>query len=369
MKPALQEYRNFPGTMTGTIRVIPVLLSRIGSEDAMFADGSVLPMGSVVSYVRAHNSGMLTRALDILPMVQRCPPRWQEYVDMARDSEPAIWLFSCYMWNIDDNLMLARQIRELSPDSLFIFGGPHVPKYEQDCENFFNDHSFVDVAVRAEGELILADLLDTVVDSGELHPDFSAVDGITWRRPDGSLSRNPDRVRNRDLDLYPSPYLSGEFEDESFFQLPGMILETNRGCPYGCTFCDWGAATLQKVSHFDLEKIKQEIFYIAEKLQPNSLYIADANFGAFARDVEIVQTIVEAKKKFGYPVNFACNYAKNASPRLAEIIKILNAGGLIATGIISMQTTDAQTLNVIERSNIKNEKYDKLLDIFREEGL
>ena len=27
----------------------------------------------------------------------------------------------------------------------------------------------------------------------------------------------------------------------------GAIIETNRGCPYGCTFCDWGSATRSRI--------------------------------------------------------------------------------------------------------------------------
>ncbi len=33
------------------------------------------------------------------------------------------------------------------------------------------------------------------------------------------------------------------------------IIETNRGCPYGCTFCDWGSATLSRIRKFDLERV------------------------------------------------------------------------------------------------------------------
>ena len=38
-----------------------------------------------------------------------------------------------------------------------------------------------------------------------------------------------------------------------------IIMETNRGCPYGCTFCDWGSATLSRVRKFDLDRVFAEL--------------------------------------------------------------------------------------------------------------
>ena len=58
------------------------------------------------------------------------------------------------------------------------------------------------------------------------------------------------------------------------------------------------------------------------------------------------------------------NYTKNSTWRLVEIIKIFTAGGIISQGIISIQTTDDKTLEVINRRNIKTEKYDELTKVF-----
>ena len=60
------------------------------------------------------------------------------------------------------------------------------------------------------------------------------------------LARAP---RLRELSPLPSPYLENVFEplldanpDERWLAL----WETNRGCPFSCTFCDWGSATAAK---------------------------------------------------------------------------------------------------------------------------
>ena len=125
-----------------------------------------------------------------------------------------------------------------------------MPRAAGPCETFFAQHPYFDVAVRHEGEVTLAEMLNEVARSGVGPSDLSRVDlstveGLTFRR-NGELVRTPDRGRTPDLSIFPSPYTTGEFDhwidDKSY-----LPIETNRGCPYGCTFCDWGAATLSKV--------------------------------------------------------------------------------------------------------------------------
>jgi hypothetical protein len=58
------------------------------------------------------------------------------------------------------------------------------------------------------------------------------------------------------------------------------------------------------------------------------------------------------------------NYTKNTTVKLVEIIKIFTEGGIISQGVISIQTMDTQTLEVIDRKNIKTSKYEELREIF-----
>ena len=175
------------------------------------------------------------------------------------------------------------------------------------------------------------------------------------------------RTRLKAPDSVPSPYLTGIF-DSYDGRVEAAIIESNRGCPFGCTFCDWGSATRQKVRKFELDRVEQEIDWIGRN-RVRIIWIADANFGMYDRDIELSKYIVETRKKYGFPQEVVVNYTKNTTRRLLEIIKAFSSGGIISQGIISIQTTDEATLEVINRRNIRTETYDELAQVFADANL
>ncbi len=147
----------------------------------------------------------------------------------------------------------------------------------------------------------------------------------------------------------------------------GSSSRRTAGCPYGCTFCDWGSATLSRVRQFDLDRVRDEIQWCAE--HQLGIGIADANFGIFERDVQIAQHIVALKAIHGYPKIVGNNYAKNTVKHLAQIIDMFTEAGIVAEGKMSMQSFDTDTLLTIRRKNIKVERYQDLAVEFRRNHL
>ena len=95
--------------------------------------------------------------------------------------------------------------------------------------------------------------------------------------------------------------LSGSFDRliEAYPENEWLILwETNRGCPFKCTFCDWGSATASKVNKFDLERLKLEIDWFS-KNKIEFIFCCDANFGILKRDIEIAEYVAIKKKRTG----------------------------------------------------------------------
>lgn len=275
-----------------------------------------------------------------------------------------VLLFSNYVWNVDRNLELSRRAKAVDPHCITIHGGPSTPAYEGACQGFLEEHSHVDYCVRGEGESALVGLLAAIQRE---EPRQTPLPGVCTLH-DHALVRGPDCARAFDLDHYPSPYLTGLFDELDHQSWESATLETNRGCPYGCTFCDWGSATLQKLRRFSLERVQQEIQWLAERRVPE-FWLADANFGILPRDLQIAEMICDARKTTGFPKRVVVNYAKNTHRHLVEIVELFVEHGLVSTGIVSLQTRDEGTLETVRRKNIRATEYDKLRSVFARKGL
>ena len=319
-------------------------------------------LGLLVAYAKEYQGGRLNDRYDFVPMFLIDESRIVE-----RGITPGVFIFSNYLWTVEDSLRLSAAVKAVNPANITIHGGPSTPSYEKDCEQFFLDNPHVDIAVRGEGELTFSDILDKldIENAGGLDV-LKDVEGLTYRGATGVV-RTGNRDRIADLNTIPSPYLTGLF-DEFGSVSAGAVIETNRGCPYGCTFCDWGSATLSKVRRFELDRVYAELEWSA-KNQIQDASIADANFGMLARDVAITEKIAELKSSYGYPRSVGINYAKNQVKYLRDIIRIMAEAGILTEGKVSLQSMDETTLQVIDRANIKLDKYNELATEFRRADL
>ena len=342
-----------PPTATTRVPVIPVNTN---------ANVRPLSLGLLLAHASEFEHGRLRQMYDLVPLFF-CDA---EYI-AERARTPSIFLFSNYLWNLEENLALSALVKRVNPENITIHGGPSTPKYEEDAQRYFDQHPHVDVAVRGEGEATFVAMLAAldVARPSDLRP-LADVKGLTFRLPTG-LVRTPDRERISDLDTLPSPYLLGMFEPFGA-EKAGAIIETNRGCPYGCTFCDWGSATLSKIRLFSLERVFAELEWSASH-RIEVCALADANFGIIERDVLIAEKIAELKRQYGYPRILATNYAKNTVTHLRRIIEVLADVKVLTEGVVSLQSMDRHTLKTIKRSNIKLEQYDALTTEFRRAGI
>jgi disulfide oxidoreductase YuzD len=172
------------------------------------------------------------------------------------------------------------------------------------------------------------------------------------------------QVPIKDLSILPSPYLSGLFteimEKEKIPKIRA-VLETNRGCPFLCTFCDWGDLAYNKVGKFPLEKVMAEIKWFSDN-KIKLVNIADANIGMFKdRDESILKEIVKLQLETGYPKVLDGAWYKNAHDRVLDLAKITTAIPNNKSYTLSVQTLNPKTSEAIKRKNIPTEKMIELL--------
>ena len=316
-----------------------------------------LSLGMLISYAR------LRLSPEQFDLTVRFAASMDEIKSSLRTTGPGVFLFSDYVWNVDDHLTASAWIKRHSPDSITIHGGPSVPARPEACDIFLRNNRHIDFAVKGEGERTTVELLAHLAERGTAP---ESVPGLSFLR-DGSLIETTPRARATNLDEFPSPYLTGVFDGIHQHAIYA-IMETNRGCPYGCTFCDWGSATLQKIRLFSMDRVAAEIRWITEH-RTRDINVADANFGILSRDVEICRMVCDAKKETGFPQRLIVNYAKNTQQHVVEIVDMMAASGLVTSGTVSIQTRDPETLTAVRRRNIKTSEYEKLQVTFRSRQL
>lgn len=323
-----------------------------------FSGQSYLPysVGCLESYVRRHAS----RDYTFLPAIYKRLPVNQAIEQLLAAD---IAGFSTYVWNGRISLEIARRLKARKPEILIVFGGPHVPDRTED---FLRQNPFIDVAVNGEGEQTFLTLLERFPDRS-----WSSVNGISYINSDGDFVQTPKGERLRDLDQLPSPFLEGVF-DPLITAHPGEswigLWETNRGCPFSCTFCDWGSATAAKVMKFEGDRLLREVDWFARQ-RIEFIFCCDANFGILPRDVELAEYVAKTKRDTGYPVALSVQNTKNVTERAYRTQKILSEAGLSKGVALSMQSLDHTVLTDIKRDNISLDGYLDLQRRFTTDGI
>ena len=264
---------------------------------------------------------------------------------------PKVFGFSHYIWNENYNDELAKAIKKTYPDCLIIYGGPQVPDNNPE---WYTQREFIDICVHQEGEIAFNDII-----AGH---DIETIQGISYNN--GKWQKNPPRPRVKKLEEMPSPYTTGLFDNmiNQSNYTANAIMETDRGCPYRCTFCDWGSATFTKVRKFDLNRVYEELEWMG-KNGIEMLFVANANMGIYKqRDNDIVDKVVETNKKYGYPKIFDTSWAKNSNKDVLELSKKLKDAGLLRKFGISMQSLSPKVLENIKRSNMKINEFESIIE-------
>ena len=187
----------------------------------------------------------------------RIPPRElarhggdEAILDWLTAQEPDLAGFSCYSWNLERSLWLARRWKELVPSARVAFGGPEIVAGRP-----LLGREDVDAFVQGEGEPVFPSLLQAL-------------------RTGGSLPR-VTRSPLASLDAAPNPYTAGALEaraDEPLY------LETLRGCSHRCSYCYYGKQ-FPSIRRFPEEALPA-VFALARERGVPEIYLLDPSFTA-----------------------------------------------------------------------------------------
>ena len=308
---------------------------------------------------------------------------------------PSVIGLATFIWNWKWNKEICARIKKKWPDCKIVIGGWQPPMADR-SHNFFKENPCFDIIVHGEGEYTFKDIL---LENLKEKPDWSQIDGCSIKMsligekkeveiptikegvdikgvkkisnpsPMDTFVTKP-RKRIGDLKCMPSPYLNGLFDKIIIgckYDLEATI-ETTRGCPFGCTFCEIGTKYYQKIKTHGNEKIFREIDWLA-KNKVIFVYNADSNFGILPEHMDIAKYLIKTKSETGYPDKHRVDWAKIQPTRVLEIAKLLYDAEMEPGITIALQSLNEKVLSAVKRKNMTDGKLEEVLNKYNDNEL
>jgi radical SAM superfamily enzyme YgiQ (UPF0313 family) len=208
------------------------------------------------------------------------------YVDALNLFEPDLIGISVYVWSMACLVEVARRIKALRPGCTIIFGGPSARTPVFDMPRYAPAQAYVDALVTTEGEAIFREIARL--------PELSraalrSVPGLHLPAS-GVWLQTGHRPPTENLDEIASPFQLGLMPKGSV-----AYLETYRGCPLSCRFCEWGASETSKAV-FSADYIARELEAFARHGSP-SVFLLDAGLNLNPRGF---RNLLEAEGRTGF---------------------------------------------------------------------
>ncbi|MBU0467680.1 MAG: radical SAM protein [Candidatus Omnitrophica bacterium] len=287
----------------------------------------------------------------------------EKLLSSLKTNEPHILGVSNYAWNSNLAEWACKKAKMINPNILTIQGGWNFPLDKEERFNFLNSRKSIDLYVIHEGEIAFANIIEKYLHLGPqklLDIPLSGCTYIDKKHNSKELITGETLPRIKDLDLIPSPYTTGLL-DEFFDGILMPIIETTRGCPFTCTYCNSANSYYSKIRRFSDDYVLSELQYISKKIKGKdvgSLFITDTNFGMYTRDIKIAKYLAKSREEISWPQNIFITTGKNKIDRVFKAVDCLKD---LSVPSLSMQSMNPETQKEIKRSNLKLLPYNSIV--------
>lgn len=315
-------------------------LTHVSGDGILATESIPLNLGYLATYVESILGGEVEIELFHLPL---------DLVEAVRRKRPHILAGSNYSWNAALSYHYLAHFKKMYPDIITVMGGPTFSINPERRKEFLLARPHLDFYVTDEGELAFAGLVQSCIrnnmDAQKVRDEIPA--GCHFLES-GQLISGARIERMKDINVIPSPYLNGHL-DKFLDQGLTPILQSNRGCPFGCAYCCSSVSYYNKITFFNVDRVKEEIEYIADRVKSPTIHIHDDNFGMFNQDYEICLKFKEMQEKRKWPVFISAATGKNSKEKILRCIELLGPSIPFSA---SVQTTSKRALELIGRDNM-----------------
>lgn len=230
-------------------------------------------------------------------MYDTCHPRMKQACiaeDVVRERPDVIALSFLSTTSYPTTKVMAEALKKAAPATPIIAGGVFA---SMNAAHILADCPYIDAIGKGEGEELIVDYLDHLDDLG-------SVAGLVWRRGDEVVENMPRPIL-RDLDRFPYPdrqSLPIDYIESMPLDVPAVLsldrfctMQTSRGCPYPCVYCDIPALADGKWRCRSPEHVLGEMQQLNDQGY-RSVYLTDDHFLLKrTRIQEICQGIIDRK--------------------------------------------------------------------------
>ena len=247
--------------------------------------------------------------------------------------------FTCYVWNIERTLWIARELKCLLPTVRIVLGGPEITP----DNGWVLDTPDYDFAAIGEGEQTFAQLLMGLLDDEAVPP--VAIAGLYVPPPSGPrydpARRPPFRVPMADLNSLGSPYQAGflDVADEEM-----LLLETTRGCRFKCKFCYYPKA-YDKEYYLTPEAVLAELRHAGQR-GAEEVVLLDPTLNQRKDFVDFLQLLIEGNpgQRFRY---FGELRGEGITDETAALLREAN----FTEVEVGLQSIDPEAMSRMDRKN------------------
>ncbi|VAX36700.1 hypothetical protein MNBD_UNCLBAC01-2168 [hydrothermal vent metagenome] len=258
--------------------------------------------------------------------------------------------------------ILAKKIKEKSPKTVLVTGGPHpTSRGREVLENLE-----FDIAAIGEAEKTFAEIV-ALSDKPE---EWDSIKGIHFRSSDGNIEKTEDRpaMTNQELDELPFP--AWNFVNDKYTTYDyGMNVQsyrtvlTARGCPFKCYFCDTSFG--KKMRYRSIKNVVDEIEQaVAEGI--TNFYIQDDTFTVhMGRVEEFVDLIIKRKLKINWWALSRSDIGK--TDRGKALLKKMKESGLDSLAL-GVESHDQVVLDAMDKGT-KMEDVEETIRVMQDLGI
>ena len=272
------------------------------------------------------------------------------------NEKPTVVGFSLYVWNETFSLNLAKELKKHLKDIIIIVGGPQADIIHN--ADYFKIHAYINLVIPSDayGERSIMDILDTITSRG---PEWSNLPYSYYPDDQRDVKFNSLSPSKREFKWPANPFRAQESYIKSLIKNHNhqimLLVETSRGCPYKCSFCDWGGGVFTKTIKKEFATVLDEITWAGENQIP-MISFTDANFGAYDIDVEYTKHLVSVNKKYGFPTYCKIQPTKSKLHNLFKIYLLLGDANMLSHYQISIQDLDADVKKNVDRVDFSFEE-------------